>query len=264
MDTRNFFRRAIIGTLLISAGLLLLGFNLGILPIELRAYFFTPKILLVIFGIVFITKRHHFFFGAILLFLAFLLYFPLITNIQVDFTKVFWPALLILGGIQVIIHRHHKRRCYPNRLRHKHWYKYHAADYSDESYKKKHDIWADAKFEKTEVHDNFIEDVLFFSGNEKVIDSKQFEGGKIVSFFGGLKVDLTKAELAPGVNGLELIIGFGGCKLIVPSHWNVRVDAVSIFGGFVDKRIIISSENSDKTLIIKGVAIFGGGEITSI
>jgi hypothetical protein len=40
----------------------------------------------------------------------------------------------------------------------------------------------------------------------------------------------------------------------------VQVEVVSIFGGFSDKRHS-STIDRDKKLIIKGVAIFGGGEI---
>jgi len=264
METKSFLRRALIGLLLITAGALLLGFNMNLIPNELRAYFFTPKILLVIFGIVTITKRQHIFFGTILLLAATLLYFPMFTNIPIDFTKLFWPIILILGGIFVITHRHSKKHCYKKDYKHSHWYQMHDPNSEYNNFKKERDHWKEQNFEQSEVHDNFIEDVLFFSGVEKKIDSKEFEGGKLVSFFGGLKIDLTKAELASGINVLEIVIGFGGCKLVIPNHWNVRVDTVSIFGGFVDKRIVISNLNTDKTLIIKGIAIFGGGEITSI
>jgi len=260
METRSFIRRAIIGLLLIGAGALLLGFNMNLIPNEWRCYIFTPKIFLVFFGIATITKREHIFLGTILLIAAALLYLPMFTCIQIDFSKVFWPIMLILGGIFVITHRHSKKHCKRKDWKNSRWYKYHNEQYDNRKYRQ----WDNKNFEKSESHDNYIEDVLFFSGVEKVIDSKAYEGGHIVSFFGGLKIDLTKAELAPGTNVLEVVIGFGGCKLIVPSNWNIRIDAISIFGGFVDKRIIISNENSDKILIIKGVAIFGGGEITSI
>ena len=257
MDIRNILRRAFIGLLLIGIGLLLLGFNMNFIPNEWRCYIFTPKILLFIFGIVFITKRNHFFLGVVLFLFGILLYMPMFTNIQIDFAKVFLPLLFILGGISVITHRHsHRHFSKKNNWRQQQYY--------TESDNSKQDCWNNKNFEKSEIHENFIEDVLFFSGVEKIIDSNHFEGGKIVSFFGGLKINLTKADLAPGINNLEVVIGFGGCKLIVPSNWNVRVEAVSIFGGFVDKRVIISSNDSDKILIIKGITIFGGGEITSI
>lgn len=257
MDTRSFLRRAFIGLVLILAGTLLLGINMNIFPEGIKQYLFTPKILLVFFGLVFITKRNHIFFGTILLVIATFLYLPLFTSIPIQFSKIFWPVLLILGGVFVITHRHNRKHCGPHHWKQSKWSK----NCDSQSYKSK---WDSQNFEKSESHENYIEDVVFFSGVEKIIDSKEFKGGSIVSFFGGLKLNLTNAELSEGLNKLEVVIGFGGCKLIIPSHWNVRVDAVSIFGGFVDKRIIISNEQKDKTLVIKGVAIFGGGEIISV
>ena len=58
---------------------------------------------------------------------------------------------------------------------------------------------------------------------------------------------------------------FGGVEISVPRGWEVQVDVTSIFGGFNDKRgpVEPSSDNDKKTLIIKGFAIFGGGEVKS-
>jgi hypothetical protein len=59
---------------------------------------------------------------------------------------------------------------------------------------------------------------------------------------------------------------FGGCKLIVPADWEIKVEVNAVFGGFSDKRLNLPTitEKSGKILIIKGVAVFGGGEITSV
>ena len=59
---------------------------------------------------------------------------------------------------------------------------------------------------------------------------------------------------------------FGGMKLVVPDNWKVRINAVSIFGGFSDKHrmhIPDNATNTDNELIIRGFVIFGGGEIKS-
>ena len=43
-------------------------------------------------------------------------------------------------------------------------------------------------------------------------------------------------------------------------------DVISVFGGFSDKRnTIMPNQNiEDKTLVIKGLVIFGGGEIRNM
>jgi len=55
---------------------------------------------------------------------------------------------------------------------------------------------------------------------------------------------------------------FGGASLIIPPDWNVKSDVLNLFGGFSDKRRT-SQVNNNKTLTIKGVVIFGGGELKS-
>ena len=63
---------------------------------------------------------------------------------------------------------------------------------------------------------------------------------------------------------LEITTVFGGTKLIVPSNWEVKSEAVTIFGGLEDKRNMQTIiNNSDKILVLKGTVLFGGIEIKS-
>jgi len=50
--------------------------------------------------------------------------------------------------------------------------------------------------------------------------------------------------------------------LVVPADWNVKVEVFNIFGAYADKRMA-SQIDYNKTLVIKGVTIFGGGEVKS-
>jgi hypothetical protein len=63
---------------------------------------------------------------------------------------------------------------------------------------------------------------------------------------------------------LDLTQIFGGCKLIVPSHWEIKSELVNIFGGVEDKRPTqnINTDHS-KVIILRGTSIFGGIEIRS-
>ena len=112
---------------------------------------------------------------------------------------------------------------------------------------------------------DYIDEISIFSGGEKIITSQDFKGGKITSIFGGSEINLLNSQLSSGTNYIDVFTLFGGSVLIVPSHWNVKVDMVAIFGGFADKRDF-KSEGLDKDepeLYIKGVTLFGGGEIKS-
>jgi hypothetical protein len=58
---------------------------------------------------------------------------------------------------------------------------------------------------------------------------------------------------------------FGGSTIVVPADWDIKIDVVAVFGGFSDKRYK-SKEipgTSNKRLYIKGLVVFGGGEIKS-
>ena len=93
--------------------------------------------------------------------------------------------------------------------------------------------------------------------------SDNFKGGRLTSIFGGSEINLTNCKLAEGKNVIDVFMVFGGNVLIVPPDWSIKIEVVSIFGGFSDKRHNFTDESKkeNKELYIKGMAIFGGGEI---
>ena len=64
---------------------------------------------------------------------------------------------------------------------------------------------------------------------------------------------------------IDILAIFGGSTLIVPKEWNVILDVFPLFGGFSNKirRAPETKIDMQKTLIIKGLVIFGGGEVKS-
>lgn len=104
--------------------------------------------------------------------------------------------------------------------------------------------------------------VAAFAGNKKIIVSKNFKGGEIVSVFGGNEINLINADFE-GTIKLEIVSVLGGTKLIVPANWQIKTEMISVFGGFDDKRNQINLTTSDKILIIEGVNIFSGIDIRS-
>jgi predicted membrane protein len=101
------------------------------------------------------------------------------------------------------------------------------------------------------------------SGVNKRVMSKKFQGGKLTAAFGGIDLDLTQSDFT-GIVTLQVDVIFGGMKLIVPPHWDVRTEVSNIAAGIEDKRIYRQSEvDTDKVLLIKGTIFFGGLEIKS-
>jgi hypothetical protein len=102
--------------------------------------------------------------------------------------------------------------------------------------------------------------VYVFSGTDRKITAKDFQGGKISAIFGGFKIDLSRADIAGDVAVIEVNAVFGGGEIIVPEQWVVVVEGGGVFGAFEDKSRHFQPDASQptKTLIVKGAAIFGG------
>lgn len=114
------------------------------------------------------------------------------------------------------------------------------------------------------THDEVLEIVSVFGSVKRMVYSKQFKGGEIVSVFGGADVNLLQAGLASPQVVIESVQIFGGAKLIIPADWSVINESVALFGGVEDKRPPRMQQTaSDKVIILKGFVLFGGIEIKS-
>jgi predicted membrane protein len=163
---------------------------------------------------------------------------PELFDFHISFIKLFWPLLLIGIGLMILF-----KRGYMDRWQsHRHMNINTSTTHYDEGY-----------FNETNI----------FSGSKHKVVNQVFKGGKISNIFGGTEIDLTQATLAEGRSELIIECMFGGVTLIVPSDWKVVLNMSSIMGGFSDKRMHIKESGDSRILIVKGTAIFGGGEIKS-
>jgi predicted membrane protein len=163
--------------------------------------------------------------------------------------RYIWPFILIVIGAVIII-----------RPRRKSW---EQCSWNDKKRRSSADSASILSDEETWSKDDFVDSTSIFGGDKKNILSKDFKGGDIVNIFGGTELNLTQADIK-GKVAIEITTIFGGTKLIVPSNWEVKSEAVTIFGGLEDKRSVTSlPENTDKILLLKGTVIFGGIEIKS-
>jgi predicted membrane protein len=111
--------------------------------------------------------------------------------------------------------------------------------------------------------DGYFSVNCIFSGTEKTVNSKNFKGADIVAIFGGVEVNLLNADMpSPAIMDVTSI--FGGVKLIVPPHWEVKSQITTIMGGLEDKRPQLNANLLEKkVLILKGTAVLGGIDIKS-
>ena len=109
-----------------------------------------------------------------------------------------------------------------------------------------------------------LQTFAFFGGIERKVEGKGFQGGNITAAFGGFKIDLTRADMEANEAIIVVNAIFGGGEIIAPESWRVLVEGAGIFGAFVDKtRYVPRPELPNKTLHVRGAAIFGGVEVKS-
>jgi hypothetical protein len=114
----------------------------------------------------------------------------------------------------------------------------------------------------TDSGDTVFENVNVFGGAKKVVISKDFRSGEVVTVFGGSEINFTQADIN-GRAEIELVQFFGGTKLIIPPNWTLRSEElVCIFGGVDDKRDLARlAPDPQKVLVLKGTCVFGGIDI---
>lgn len=221
------------GAIFIVLGALFLLKNLDIIDVSISRYLFSFPSLLIFIGLVSLVNARSKILGLVLVLIGLLWHFARATG-TFDFGDFIVPLALVGLGFYLIL----KQRT--------------AAKIIDESIHGTKNISRDR-----------VEDIAIFGGGNKIIVSDNFQGGTLTSIFGGSEIDLTRCELALGDNVIDILAIFGGSTLIVPSNWNVIVEVLPIFGGYSrkTKNDINNPSDKNKTLIVKGLVIFGGGEI---
>jgi predicted membrane protein len=228
------------GLVIVAAGVLLMVRKMGF---EVPYWIFSWSTLLVVIGL-YIGIKHSFrrWFWLIPFLIG---SFHLANHVFFDFSfsQFIFPLGIIILGFYVMLK---PKRKFDKKKWFAKWEKYKDCDY--------------AKYNS----DDYIDSVAVFSGIKKNIISKDFKGGEITNFFGGTEINLSQADIQGKVS-LEISQVFGGTKLIIPSHWELKSELTALFGGIEDKRPLNSNLNIDnsKVLILRGTTVMGGIEIKS-
>jgi len=223
-------KRAMFGYGLIAVGIIFIAKKSGLIPSEISHYLFSWSSFFIGLGLLNIFVKRNLRSGLILMSIGFIWLTWRVFDIPLDLKGMMWPIIAVVVGVLMVTvkNRHKKLGGNPN-------------------------------------SEHEIDMLTLFGGGNRKITSNQFLGGKVTSIFGGSEIDLTGATLKEEQCIIDAFTMFGGLEISVPRGWEVQVDVTSIFGGFNDKRgpVEFNSENGKKILIIKGFAIFGGGEVKS-
>lgn len=234
------------GLLLITAGLLLLAYKMGA-PVP--DWLFTWPVALIVIGLLLGIK--HRFRNNIWIILTLIGGINLVNQLwpELNFDSYIVPIIIIVIGIIFILR--------PSRG----WKRQNTQ--SAETYKNE---WQQHVVDRAKIINDgaeYIDSVSVFGGVKKMILSKNFKGGEITCFMGGAEINLTQADIQNEVV-IEVTQIFGGTKIIVPPHWNVKSEVIAVFGGVDDKRPMqVGNPNPDKTLVLRGISVFGGIDIRS-
>jgi predicted membrane protein len=227
----GFNGRVLAGFVLLVVGVILFARQLGV---ELPYWLFRWEMFLIVLG-VFIGAKDSFRKNGWMILVVIGCFFLLDDWIvDIRLAKFFWPTIILLAGAAMIVSPFKRRN------------------------------WEKKYQQSANESDELIDINCFFGGVKKNIISKNFKGGQIYNIFGGVDLDLSQSDI-DGVYILDVTQVFGGIKIIVPSHWEIKSEVVSILGGFEDKRRNLSALNisEGKTLIIKGTSAFAGIDIKS-
>jgi predicted membrane protein len=226
-------KRVLLGGILIFLGGLFLLNTMNILHFRISSVIFSWPFIMLVIGLFVLVNTEKKFLGGILSGIGALFLIPRIFP-QIDYDGgIIIPIFFIVLGTYIILK---KRKV--------------DAEFGDAS-------------DTSKINKDKIDDVSIFGGGTKIISSNNFQGGSITAIFGGSEINLINCQLAEGDNVLDVLCVFGGTTIILPKEWNVVINVTSVLGGFSNKAIrnpsIVIDQN--KTLHIKGLAMFGGGEV---
>ncbi|MEQ6120456.1 DUF5668 domain-containing protein [Reichenbachiella sp. MALMAid0571] len=219
-----------IGVLLVTLGAYFLFRNFDLIPDFIPHFLFGWQSVFILIGATMLVtgKRSGVVFLLIggISHLSHIFYWPHIS------LRDWWPLILVAIGISILMKRRHQ-------------------GFSRDT---------------VSIDEDYIDEVSIFGGSKKKVSAQNFKGGKVTSIFGGSEINFLDARLSNEENIIDVFCMFGGSSFIVPADWTIVMESFIIFGGYADKRPLVSNVTQDpgKVLRIKGFVMFGGGEVKSI
>jgi predicted membrane protein len=162
-----------------------------------------------------------------------------------SFASNYWPVLLILLGIGMIINLFFKKQMFF-------------------IFSTKIDSFGQIQNKSNAGStDGIYMRNIVFGGAEDIFLEPEFRGGNISVVFGGVELDLRKTTIPEGDTHINIDVVFGGVELRVPDSWKVINEVKATFGGVEESRKIwVADIDESRRLIISGNVIFGGCEIS--
>lgn len=245
MERNRGDKRLYFGIILIVLGVILILERLNLIPESLADMLISWQMLLIGIGVLSLIGGNRT-AGTILIVIGGTFLIPELITVPHELRRIYFPLILVAIGLAILLRRHDKHKF----LKGEDPVILNPGDNSTNNP-------GDNSF-------NTFDDFVIFGGREIFINSQNLAGGKATSIFGGIEFDLRKASLQPGGAVIDCVSVFGGCGFKIPMDWNVRNEVTTIFGAFTDKRGETYNDryyDPSKTIVIKGISMFGGIEV---
>lgn len=179
-------------------------------------------LLFIIIGLVQVLNRTHFSAASGIIFILIGFFFLLNQWFDINLLSYMWPLIFMFIGIVIIFTR--------------------------------------MKHEKTPHTSDHLNTFLLFSGAEIKSQSRNFQGGSVLTIMGGAEIDLRDAIIADEAS-LDVTTILGGVSIIVPENVRVELSGIPILGGWEDSTLY-RGENEDVVVLrLNCLTILGGAEI---
>lgn len=243
MERRKSDKRLYFGVILIALGVILILERLNLIPESVADILISWQMLLVGIGVLSLIGGNRT-AGTVLIIIGGTFLIPQLITVPHELRRIYFPLILVGVGVAILLRQRDHQRIESN-------------------YKPNLNV---PEENQNPTYDSFntFDDFVIFGGREIFVNTQNLAGGKATSIFGGIEFDLRKAGLQPGGAIIDCVSVFGGCGFKIPMDWNVRNEVTTIFGAFTDKRGETYNDryyDPSKTIVIKGVSIFGGIEV---
>ena len=235
-NSRGADSRLIVGIIFLLLGLYFLLNNFNLIPFQLPDFVTSWQALLILIGLLLLASRERRGGGIILVVVGIVFLLPDFFDISVgEIVRQFWPVAFVIIGVVLLFRRSQEKK---------------TINYLDD----------------TRNAVEYLDETSILGGNDRLITSNRFRGGKITTIFGGNEVNLVNARLADGHHALDIFTLFGSTEITVPSDWNIKIDVTAVLGSFEDRRRHQTAFLADgpKQLVVKGLVLFGSGELMSV
>ncbi len=107
-----------------------------------------------------------------------------------------------------------------------------------------------------------IDLVAIFEGKELVSTADPFFGGKVLTMFGGVMMDLRRATPSPTGVDIAVMVVMGGPSNVVPEGWRVHNNTKIVAGG-IDDRTKTTADEDVPNVNLRGTILMGGVSIVT-